>query len=742
MRWLIRTLITIAIFIPFCIHHLSVNGYDFLNTLEQWAQDKRLVLTMPNTREEGIVIVDIDEKSIASLGQWPWSRDILARIVDELFENYDIHVLGFDVQFPERDRHDDLDLLDELEAKIKDPDIVEQLKLDEIRAQRDRDKMFADSIRGRNVVLGFTTSYTDDPDEIIEIGELPPPIIDLQNNPELGILPLIPTNGHIGNYTVLQSASNAGGNFNPLIIDDDGKIRSIAMLSQKGDKVYESLSMAVARKALGINTIGFGHEEFDPSAPLTRENVSSIILGDNVYPVGDKLEMLVPYRGLEGSFAYISAIDVLNNNVDKKILRDKVVLVGSRASGLRDLRVAPVSENFPGVEINANMVSGIILGNIMEKDESGKLMELALIIIIGLLATLLYPRFSVGFSVTFTLLVLVGLLLLNMIVWNENIVLPLVASVLFTILLFLAHMLFGYFVESRGKKQLSKLFGQYVPPELVNEMEQDLSHYSMDTQEAELTVMFADIRGFTPLSEALTPEQVTELLSEFLTIMTEVIHSKRGTIDKYMGDAIMAFWGAPLPNENHAHDALEAAFLMQEKMQQVNNNLTARGLPNISICIGLNTGKVRVGNMGSEFRMAYTAIGDAVNLAARLEALTRNYEVGILLGEATRKELDDSLCLELDIVKVKGKDTAVSIFEPLGNISSVSDEQAKMLEKYTQALQAYRNQDWSTAIRTFHELKSEYPERYLFQLYLERLEGFLETPPAPGWDGVFVYTSK
>jgi adenylate cyclase len=224
--------------------------------------------------------------------------------------------------------------------------------------------------------------------------------------------------------------------------------------------------------------------------------------------------------------------------------------------------------------------------------------------------------------------------------------------------------------------------------------------------------------------------------------MTGVIHEKRGTIDKYMGDAIMAFWGAPLDDEDHAKHALEAALIMQDKMQELNVNLSAKNLPSISIVIGVNTGIMSVGNMGSEFRMAYTVIGDSVNLAARLEALTRVYGVQIMIGENTRKSLKNTLCLELDKVIVKGKGQAVSVYEPIGAASEMTPDQEFMIEKQQQALQLYREQNWSMAIRNFQELKEKFPEKYVFELYLERIEQFLETPPGPDWDGVFKFTTK
>ncbi len=737
MRWLIRSIITILVLIPFSMHLFSVDGFNFLNQMEYWAYDTKVSLTMPNTKDENLVIIDIDEKSMSEFGQWPWPRDILADMVDVLFDHYQINVLGFDMQFPEPDRHDDLDLIDELEFKYAGDEILTTLNLNEFREQRNRDKKFAESIKNRAVVLGFTLS-----DEAYEVGALPEPVIDLSKFPEYAEFPFIELEGHIGNLETLQDSSVSAGNFNPLTIDSDGKIRGIAMLSKKDNMVYESLSFAIARKALKAETIQFANDSFN-EAPVTAANVSAIVMAGTEYFVGDDMKMLIPYRGKEGSFDYFSAADIINKKIDKVRLAGVIAIVGSTVSGLRDLRVAPIAENFPGVEMNANMVSGIMLNTVKHTPESAYVMELFVLLIVAILFTMLLPRLPVLKASLLTLIVLLLLWFGSLYFWNyHNEVLPITTSLLFVMTLFLAHLIYGSFIESRNKQQLSKLFGQYVPPALVDEMESDLTHYTMETKQAELTVMFVDIKSFTSLSEALSAEQVAQLLNEFLTTMTEVIHNKRGTIDKYMGDAIMAFWGAPLDDEDHAQNAVETAFLMQDKMQELNAKLSARGLPNIDICIGINTGNMSVGNMGSEFRMAYTVIGDSVNLASRLEALTRIYDVRIMLGQNTRRALKEILCVELDTVLVKGKGEPTTIYEPIGLVADMTKAQATMLEKQALALATYREGNWVDSIRLFQELKNQFPEKSLFEIFIQRLEVLLDKPRNEPWDGVYKFTEK
>ena len=309
-------------------------------------------------------------------------------------------------------------------------------------------------------------------------------------------------------------------------------------------------------------------------------------------------------------------------------------------------------------------------------------------------------------------------------------------------MLFIADMSYGYFIERRGKHQIASTFGQYIPPDLVDEMNFNPDSYSLDAINREMTVLFSDIRGFTTISEGLTPAQLSELMNAYLTPMTKIIHENRGTIDKYMGDAIMAFWGAPLENPNHARHALKASMEMLERLNAIRAEFVERGWSEIYIGIGLHTGMMSVGNMGSEFRMAYTVLGDAVNLGSRLEGLTKNYGVEIIVSETTKDAVPEFVYRELDIVKVKGKDKPIKIFEPVADENDVTDEELAEMKKSEKAILAYRKQDWVSARQTFKELKEMTPGRKLYSIYLERIDTFMNNPPPSDWDGIFVHTTK
>jgi adenylate cyclase len=305
------------------------------------------------------------------------------------------------------------------------------------------------------------------------------------------------------------------------------------------------------------------------------------------------------------------------------------------------------------------------------------------------------------------------------------------------------NMAYGYFVESRSKRQFTELFGQYVPPELVNKMAQDPGRYNMEPRSAELSILFSDVRGFTSISEALEPDELREYINEYLTDMSNIIRVKyRGTLDKYIGDAIMAFWGAPMEDAQHARNAVLAALEMQRECEVLNAKFAARGWPTLKIGIGLNSGPVRVGDMGSEVRRAYTAMGDAVNVASRLEGRTKGYGVGILVGEATRKLAREVVFREVDRIKVKGKDEAVTIYEPLGLGSEIDTKTYDELKLWNQALRFYRAQQWDQVEVSLLNLQRMNPACGLYQFYSERAAQMRRDPPPSGWDGVTAFDEK
>ena len=469
-----------------------------------------------------------------------------------------------------------------------------------------------------------------------------------------------------------------------------------------------------------------------------------IKVGPYTIPVDEEAAALIPYRGPKGTFAYVSLTDVLNDRVKPEALSGKIALVGTSAPGLQDLRSTPVGSVFPGVEIHANMIAGILNQSIKQRPAYMLGAEVVLLFLGGVALSLLIPMLSALWA---TVAATAGFALitgLNFLVWSAaDMVLPLAASILMTAFLYTMNMAYGYFVESRSKRQFTELFGQYVPPELVDKMASDPQKYSMEPKAAELTILFSDVRGFTGISEALRPEELREYINQYLTDMSSIIRSKyNGTLDKYIGDAIMAFWGAPVEDPQHARNGVLAGLEMQKECEVLNARFAARGWPTLKIGVGLNSGNVRVGDMGSQVRRAYTVMGDAVNVSSRLEGRTKYYGVGILAGEATRNAVKDVVFREIDRIRVKGKDAAVTIYEPLGLESEVGAQMREELKLWNQTLRAYRAQQWDQADVNLLNLQRMNPDCGLYRNFSERIAQKRRNPPPPGWDGVTAFDEK
>jgi adenylate cyclase len=320
-------------------------------------------------------------------------------------------------------------------------------------------------------------------------------------------------------------------------------------------------------------------------------------------------------------------------------------------------------------------------------------------------------------------------------------VIPMAAPLLTVLGLYLLNAAYGFFTVSAARHQITKLFGQYVPPELAAEMSNDPAHYTMAAQSREISVLFSDIRGFTDFSEKLTPTELADVLNAYLNIMTGIVQTQRGTIDKYIGDAIMAFWNAPVDLADHAERAVQTALDMQAALPKLNEEFAARGWPHVKIGVGVNTGRMSVGNMGSQFRMSYTVMGDAVNLGSRLEGITKQYGVGILVTATTVAADTVHAFMKIDDVRVKGKEVPVAIYEALGRTSELAAETLAAAQRFEAAFARYQQQDWDAAAQGLHELNATAP-RVLYDIYLERIALSRTTPPAHDWDGVFVYTTK
>ncbi|WP_310450964.1 adenylate/guanylate cyclase domain-containing protein [Sulfuritalea sp.] len=739
-QYLPRYALGLLILLVLLGHSARVYQIPFINHMDSLIYDVKVRLTMPQGVDQRVVILDIDEKSLAEQGRWPWGRDKLATLMNKLFDQYGIRLVGFDVVFAEPDESSGLKSLESL-AKKELRDVAGfQSSLRELRPQLDHDARFAASLKNRPVVLGY---YFSSKEGGVSSGAAPAPVFPAGtfSGRRIGFTQWISFGGNLPEF---QKAAAGAGHFNPLV-DIDGTSRRVPLLVEYDGKYYESLSLAMVRNLLGNPSITPGYPENAPGSYAAMEwlELKGANGGAMSIPVDENAATLIPYRGYQGSFPYISITDVLNDKVPKEQLAGRIAVVGTTAPGLMDLRATPVGAAYPGVEIHANLIAGMLDGAIKHKPPYILGADVLLVLIAGAVMVFLLPMLSPLRATVVGVIVLLLLLSVNFSFWHvSHVVLPLANGMIAIVLLYAMNMSWGYFVESRTKRQLTGLFGQYVPPELVEEMSRDPENYSMAGRKAELTVLFSDIRGFTTISEGLEPNELATLMNQYLGAMTLVVRKHRGTLDKYIGDAIMAFWGAPVDDPEHARNAVLTGLEMHVALHELNKDLVARGWPELKIGVGVNTGPMTVGDMGSPVRQSYTVMGDAVNLGSRLEGITKQYGVGFIVGESTRELLKKEFVFrELDRVRVKGKEDPVGIYEPVGEEGKVAREDLEEIKLWNQALRAYRTQDWDQAELTLMNLQRIKP-RYLYDLYVKRVEHLRKEPPGENWDGVTIFETK
>ncbi len=733
----LANLLIVALFLAHAAHLWRI---PFVEDLEYLAYDARLNLTLENRVDRRIVILDIDEKSLAQEGRWPWPRERLAYMIDLLFDYYGIGLLAFDVVFSERDESSGLPLLQLLAdgPLSHNREFVEHFSV--MAPELDYDAVFARSLRGRNVVLGYFGTDDRIDGQPIRTGRLPEPALVLNEREQK--VPFLSTVGYGANLAVLQDAVPAAGYFHNPLVDRDGKFRRFPLLMRDGDKAYVSLATQIVRSLLGNPPIRLeiadGYAEGEIEYGLEAMHIGSIRV-----PVDYRGAILVPYLGRQGSFPYISLTEVLNAQIEPEVLENAVAIIGTSAAGLLDLRSTPVQNVYPGVEIQANIASGILDQRLKHRPAYVQGIEFIAVLVIGVFFSLVVPILAPVFAFLFTVVIVSGILYGNMYAWSElNLATEYAMLLVMVGMLIFSNLFFSFFLEQRDKRRLSGVFGHYVPPELVEEMSENPESFGLEGESRELSVLFSDVRGFTTLSEGMEPTELTRIINEILTPMTRVIHHNRGTIDKYMGDAIMAFWGAPVRDDQHAHNAVLAGLQLLETTEKLRNEFVAKGWPPIQVGVGVNTGIMSVGNMGSEFRMAYTVMGDAVNLGSRLEGLTKQYGANFIASEYTRAAAPGFAYRDLDRVRVKGKDEPVEIFEPLALLEDFNEAQRAALEAYHQALAAYRACDWLHAHKLFRELHRAEPGVKIHEIYLERIEAYRANPPDDDWDGVYTHTSK
>ncbi len=692
--------------------------------LYDWRFTTALAIKPTPVGEQPIVIIDIDEQSLAQEGRWPWSRHKLAELVAAL-AGYGVTVAAFDVVFSEPERNP----VDEIRQRLL-RDGEDWKAPAHWRRQVDGDQHFAEELPATDVVLGFFFL-----DEALSVGQLPEAIDSLAGSAGDSLV-VVNKPGYAANLPLLQSAA-AGGGFVTTFADSDGAIRRSPLLIRHDGQLYPSLSLATLMAYL-----------FDRNVTIDTARIGSVDAIRHITLSGLKARtdasgwVTVPYRGGRRTFPYIPAADVLSGRADTKQLEGAIVLVGTSALGLSDLRATPVGTQYPGVEVHANIIDAMLNDGFPYRPEWEAGATAAALCLIGLVLAFWLPAAgpvaSIMLSGAAALLVVAG----NLWLWIvHRLDLPMASLLLMVGSLTMMNMAWGFIRESVSRRVLKGMFDQYVPPAHIDRMLADPAAYQFAGESKDMTVLFSDIRSFTSMSENLTASELKALLNSYFTPVTKVIFDHEGTIDKYVGDMVMAFWGAPLDDAQHAHHAVAAALKMQETTVALSADFVARGWPPVAIGIGINTGPMNVGDMGSSYRRAYTVLGDSVNLGSRLESITKYYGAKILVSEMTKAQAPGFVYRFVDRIQVKGKNEPVSVFEPLCTQGLLSSTEQHELQNYHAMIEAYRSQNWQQALVILNGLQNE-SDRLLYQVYRQRIESLQQNPPAEGWDGVFRHTEK
>lgn len=703
----------------------------FLGEVDNRIVDSMFRFRGPEDSTGSVVIVDIDGDSLKEYGQWPWPRNIVADLTQKIYGSGAL-VTGFDIIFSEKDRSSPGDFLSQYRDALKGDENIERIltSINDNPALQ-HDHLLGKAIAGGTSVLGYKFIFRED--FLKNITLRPSPSVTINIYPEevsTKNLKLVSAYRPVLNIPELSIGSSEG--FLNVFPDSGGRVRKIPLFVHMDDVAYPSLPFEMMRlvkdeQEILLHASNEGDGEY--------RSLLGVSLGDSFIPTDDFGQLTINFRGPYNTFLYLSAGDVLKD-IGTDILRDKYVIIGSSASGLIDLVATPYSARLPGVEMHANVLDNLIKNDAMVWE---KYSELGLTyILIALAGVIIIASFVIlgplpGFATTILAVacVVAGnyyLLFLNHHLFAISYVLLSLAVI------FLAVTASNYFFEGRKRSFIRKAFSQYVSPSVVNELLKNPERLNLSIETREVTILFCDIRDFTTFSELTPPAELGQFLNTYFSLLTDVIIRHHGMVDKYIGDAIMAVWGTPLDNPNHPTDAVQAALEMVQTVEAKKDLLQLAG-KNINIGIGINTGRVSAGNFGSSKRFDYTVLGDNVNLASRIEGLTKFYQRPILISEFTKKKLAITCgCRFIDRVMVKGRNKEVELFEPLlpaiGPGANPDDQ-----TKYHQAILYYKERRFSESLSVFKELNRNKPDT-LYELYISRNRSLMKNPPQPDWIAV------
>ena len=682
--------------------------------------------------ERPVVIVDIDEKSLSSVGQWPWPRTRVADLIARLTE-LNAAVIGFDIVFAEPDRMSPnlaADAFHNLDEETRQ----------KLRALPSNDQVLADVIHNSRVVLGGSGMPVSTPQT-----EPMPPSVGLAT---LGASPepyLLNFPGILRNIPVLEKAAAGRGLFT-IKPERDGIVRRTPMVMQAQGAIIPSLSFEMLRVATGSSTMMIKSDE---------AGIKSVAIPGFVVPT-DRNGQLTVHFAKHDAARYVSAIDILEKKVPPEKVTGKLVLIGTSAVGLLDAKTTPIDPLLPGVEVHAQMLESVLTQSVLSSPSYAIGAELFAALLIGgfiiWLAPILSPAILLVFGVG-----IIGLMVGSS--WyfytQQKLLIDFTYPVLSSLVIYLTLIFTNYVKEQAQRRQIRSAFGQYLSPALVEQLAQAPEKLVLGGEQRDMTIMFSDVRGFTTISEMYKsdPQGLTSLMNRFLTPLTNAIIDRKGTIDKYMGDAIMAFWNAPLTDATHEINACEAALDMQDRIKQLNqireqeSQISGKAFFPLNVGVGLNTGQCVVGNMGSDLRFDYSVLGDSVNLASRLEGQSKTYGLPIIAGSKTALAAKDKFAiLEIDFITVKGKKEPEVVYTIMGR-NDVAESSAfqKLRDLTIKMMSRYRSCDWTGALEAIEQGRAADNESKLsglFELYIDRITTFQTSPPPDNWDGVYALQTK
>lgn len=701
----------------------------FIEAMRLQAYDTLLRLYPGSRSDIPVLIVDIDLESLGAVGQWPWPRDVTAALLQKIHAGKP-RAVGLDIVFGEPDRTSPMTVLENLSRTVLPPPEITRF----MASLPDHDQVLAEAVAAGPTVLSFPFSF-DEVEGEVPVSPLPKVALVRGGADPMEFIPWAAFPDR--NLPELEESASGLGYFN-VVMFSDGIVRSIPSVIACGENIYPALAVEMLR-------LGGGRERGNPVIRSTPYGVDAVRVGGITVPTDKRGNVLIRYRGGAFTFPFIPAHKVLNDQVSASIFKGAYVLVGTSAPGLMDLRATPFSAQYPGVEVHANFIDMALKGDFIKRPDWALGVERAYLFFIGLFLIVYLPRAGALRSGLAVLLVGIVVSMLGALCFrNYNLVLDIAYPLTSTFLIFTAVTFANYLREEREKGKLRGAFGQYLSPVIVEELVKNPERLTLTGVEREMTILFSDIRGFTSFSERMPPEELTRFLNGYMTPMTRHIMDARGYVDKYIGDAIMAFWNAPLEDPAHAVNACRAAILMQRNIAELSPVWVAAGYPEVHIGIGINTGLTRVGNMGSDQRFNYTVIGDSVNLASRLEGLSKRYGAGIIISEFTWRQLTGSnlVTRKLDRVRVKGKAEPVTIYELLEEQERIPEKQVKELKGFEEALELFFKRDFEEALSRFVILNSTSEESSLYRLYADRSSAYIASPPGDDWDGVTTLTEK